>query len=137
MESPPPPPEKTKDAPKGKGKGGKGKGGKGRAAQVDAESPTPKVETDAAAAKGGSSLPPRTGGPSALPTEEKLLWPHLEARQRWCAYVGAAATSAQLAIATNSLRDHAAAFGALGKKVDANARAAAARRCEHVWDLFD
>ena len=64
------------------------------------------------------------------------LWPSREARQQWRAYVGGASSFSQLALAASNLRDHAAAFGALGKKVDASARAAAARRCEHVWDVL-
>jgi hypothetical protein len=94
----------------------KGKGGKGGKAKAEAEPPPPP--------------------PPPPPQDEMRLWPSLEARQQWRAYVGGASSFSQLALAASNLRDHAAAFGALGKKVDASARAAAARRCEHVWDVL-
>jgi hypothetical protein len=113
-----PEPEPEEPPPKAKGKGGKG--GKGGKSKVEAETPPP----------------PPPPAPAPPPPDEMRLWPSREARQQWRAYVGGASSFSQLALAASNLRDHAAAFGALGKKVDASARAAAARRCEHVWDVL-
>jgi hypothetical protein len=63
---------------------------------------------------------------------EKRLWPSIEARQHWQAYVKGASSFAQLGVACATLRDHAAAYGLLGKKAEKDKEVR--RRVEQVWD---
>ena len=99
------------------------------------------VDMDAEAARKGSSTSNGHASSQAHPisatiSEEARLWPNIEARNQWRRYVSDAATFAQLSLAISNLRDHAAAYNTLGKKVDATGRAIATRRCVHVWDVL-
>ena len=61
------------------------------------------------------------------------LWPSLEAREHWRGFAERAPTTAQQAHALHCLRDHAAAFGLMGKK---EARPAM-DRCSLQWMLTE
>jgi len=76
----------------------------------------------------GGGLEARQGG--RLPGR---LWPSVEAREHWRGFAQRAATSAQQAHALHCLRDHAAAFGLMGKK---EARPAM-DRCSLQWRLTE
>ena len=110
---------------KPKAKGGSRRGGK---APEEAEPVAGAKRT----ANGAMREPGGAGGLGGM--GDSRLWPDVQAREKWKGFVSAAATFPQLALATASLRDHAAAFGALGKRVDASARSVAEQRCEEVWD---
>ena len=79
------------------------------------------------AAAGGSPVA-RQGG--TLPGR---LWPSIEAREHWRGFAERAPTTAQQAHALHCLRDHAAAFGLMGKK---EARPAM-DRCSLQWMLTE
>ena len=76
----------------------------------------------------GGGVEARQGG--RLPGR---LWPSPEARAHWKGFAERAPTSAQLAHAVHCLRDHAAAFGLMGKK---EARLAM-DRCSLQWVLTE
>ena len=82
----------------------------------------------AAAGAAAGGIEARQGG--RLPGR---LWPSVEAREHWRGFAQRAATSAQQAHALHCLRDHAAAFGLMGKK---EARAAM-DRCSLQWRLTE
>ena len=70
------------------------------------------------------------GGGSGSGSESgPRLWPSLEARQHWQRFARAAQTSAQAVQAVQCLRDHAAAFGLLGKREVKEAQ----QRCKLLW----
>ena len=73
------------------------------------------------------------GGGGGAAGDEPRLWPSLEAREHWRDFAERAPTTAQQAHALHCLRDHAAAFGLLGKK---EARPAM-DRCSLQWMLTE
>jgi len=60
------------------------------------------------------------------------LWPSVKARRQWQAFVSDGPSCARLALATSSLRDHAAAAHLLG----ADAAIDAIQRCSQLWDSW-
>ena len=95
---------------------------------------------DASCAPGGGegtdgSAADEEGAPSgsraAGSADGRRLWPSLEARRLWQDFTAAVQTIGQAAEAAQCLRDHAAAFGLLGKK----AVPAGEEACMLLWPL--